>query len=1313
MPTSLAHPVARRGLRFTARFFIMASIAFIAILVPPAAAAAQMGGTTDILTGTVTGPGGAPVSGATVTATSVETGISRSKTTNERGQYTLLFPDGGGQYRVTARHLGMSPQQASVSRIADEDRLVANFQMTSVATQLDAVVVEAARRPAGTRDERPTPGSTARTLSGEQLSRLPIDPSDPNAIALLAPGVVSVAGGDTAAAGFSVAGQSPDQNRVTLDGLGFEAGTVPQEAVRNTRVVTNTYDVARGQFTGGLVQTTTRGGTNDIAGSLNYNLRDPRLQWSDDSGEGFGQGFTQHQLSGGIGGPIARDRLFFFGSGQLRRRVNPLQTLTAADPLTLQRLGTAPDSARRFLDVLQGYGLPSTVAAIPDDQLTDNYTAIARLDWIASENHSLMLRGNYQGSLQEAFRTRALAIPAYGGEQQGTGMGAMATLSSVMGEFINEARASISHDDRSGAPYLLLPEGRVRVTSQFEDGVTGVTTLDFGGNPALPTAGETTQFEATNELSLLGIAGHRFKFGTLLNYTAFSTATSSNAYGSFAFQSLGDFEANRPASFTRTLSARERQGSSLAAAAYLGDTWRRSRALQLTYGVRLEHDRYLDSPAYNPEVERLFGRRTDMLPTDWRLSPRVGFSWTLGLPQQGAPGQRGQGGGGGFPGGGGGGFPGGGGRGGRGGGGFGGGSGGDFGAGGSSVTIIRGGIGEFRGRTPTQLFASAIDATGLPNGERQLVCIGDAVPTPQWSAYLADPATIPTECADGLEGAVTGGGVSNVALFSDAFGAPRAWRASLGAQRRVSPRFGGTIEASIALGTSLTGGRDLNLREAPAFTLANEGGRPVYASPGSIVPRTGRTSVRASRQHPEFSQVVEAMSELRSRTAQVTLGFNGMFARSLIWNTSYTWTRARDETAFAPGAGFGGGAIGGRGGFGAFGFGVGSATTAGNPNVPEWGTSDLERRHSMTGSLNWFARPWLDVTSIMRLSSGQPFSPRVGADVNGDGSRNDRAFVFDPAVTADPAVAAGMAQLLGSAPAAARKCLQSQLGTIADRNSCRAGWTPSLDFQFNVRPNFGGTVGRRVNLLVSVINPIAGADRVINGRENLQGWGQPDRPDGTLLYVRGFDPRTSQYRYEVNQRFGDTQSARTAIRNPFQLGLQLRVQLGPDRQREMIMGALGRGGGGAGGAGRGGAFDISTMMERIAPNPITGIVALRDSLKLTPAQVTALDAISDSLDVETDSLIARVERQVAGLGAGTSMASIFPTIQPRLQEGRDAYLRAVERARGVLTPEQWLLLPETLRNPTLQRGPGRRAPGTPPGSVPAPSGQPASRTPLR
>src|SRR5689334_2415425 len=85
---------------------------------------AQVGSSTDILVGKVMGPDGRPLQGARVEATSVETGVSRSRNTDAQGRYTILFPDGGGQYRVTVRMLGLSPSSFIVARQSDEDRLV-------------------------------------------------------------------------------------------------------------------------------------------------------------------------------------------------------------------------------------------------------------------------------------------------------------------------------------------------------------------------------------------------------------------------------------------------------------------------------------------------------------------------------------------------------------------------------------------------------------------------------------------------------------------------------------------------------------------------------------------------------------------------------------------------------------------------------------------------------------------------------------------------------------------------------------------------------------------------------------------------------------------------------------------------------------------------------------------------------------------------------------------------------------------------------------------------------------------------------------
>ena len=1209
-----------------------------------------MGASTDIIAGVVLGPGDLPLEGATVLVTSIETGITRTKTTNEKGQYTLLFPDGGGQYRVVARYVGMAPQERMIARVADEDRLMANFTLTSQPTQLEAVTVQAARRPRLGEDERPTPGSTGRTLSGEQLQRLPIDPSDPNAIALLAPGVVGVEGSDTTAAGFSVSGQSPEQNLITLDGLSFEMGTVPAEAVRSTRVVTSTYDVARGQFTGGLIQSTTRGGTNNVAGSFSYSLRDPNLQWSDEQEDGtFSQGYTQHQLSGGVGGPIVRDKAFWFASAQVRRRLNPLQSIVGVDAITLERLGASPDSVARFLGVLDGYGLPLSVAAVPDDRLSDNGSFLTRFDYQLTENHSLMLRANVQGSLQNGFRTSALTVPSHGGEQSNHGASGMLSLSSVLGTFLNELRVSYGFDERSGDPYVSLPEGRVRVSSELEDGATGVSTLTFGGNAGLPSEGSTRQLELTDELSMLAFNGHRYKLGGLLSYSRFSNTNSSNRLGSYTFNSLEDFEAGNAASFTRTLAPSEREGTTLNAALYLGDTWRASQALQLTYGARVEHSRFLESPTFNPQVEALFGRRTDEIPTETRVSPRVGFTWMLGGRSGDGEEQRGGRRGGG-----------------RGAQAF------QMGAA-SSVTVIRGGIGEFRGRTPTQLFSSALDATGLPGDEQRLVCIGSAVPAPDWPLFLSDPGTVPTECSTGGGGPIPSQ-LPVVTVFDSEFGAPRAWRGSLGLSRRFG-RLGLSVDASYSLGRNLAGARDLNLRNVPQFVLPDEN-RSVYVPAASIDTGTGATSVLASREHPDLAQVLEMRSMLESRTAQVTVGLNGVAWRSLLWNVSYTLSRSRDQTTF-------GGGSGGRG------FGVGSSTTAGDPNAIEWGRSDLERRHAFSGALNWFARPWLDITSVIRFSSGQPYTPRVGGDINGDGARNDRAFIPDPSAAPDTAVANGMARLLGTAPDAARECLLEQMGRIAGRNTCSGGWTPTFDLQLNIRPDFGGSVGRRLTFMVSLVNPLAGVDQLLHGSNGLRGWGQPGRADATLLYVRGFDPAAQRYLYEVNERFGDTRGSRTAIRNPFQIGLQMRLQVGPDRQRDMLMGALGRGGGGGQ---RPRDLNLRLMVERIAPDPIAPILERRDSLSLTDSQVTALETIADSLAMRVDSIATALRAHVDSLGPDADLRTIFPSVQPRLQEARNLYLGAIRSAERVLTREQWQQLPEWLRNPAFGRQQRRQAP---------------------
>ena len=1203
------------------------TVLILIALVLPAPMLAQVGSTTDILMGRVAGLDGQAVAGARVEATSVETGITRTKTTGPDGRYTIIFPDGGGNYRLTVRALGMAPVTRNIQRQGDEDRIITDIDMGRIATQLATVQVRAAPR-RNDQNQRPEPGSTERNLNPNLVNRLPLDAGDLAALAALAPGVIAVPGTDTTKASFSVAGQPSNQNNITLDGLSFGAGSVPQEAVRNTRVVTSTYDVARGQFTGGQVASTTRGGTNNVQGAVSYSRRDPNLEFVDDTNDAFGQKYTQNQISFGAGGPILKDKLFTFGALTFSRRTDPLLSLLAADPLTLQRLGTNPDSVTRFLGLVQGFGLPLTSPLTPDERLNDNTSALVRVDYNLAEDHSLMLRGDWRGNTQLGSRLNALALPHSGGDLKGSGGGGMMTLTSHLGMFINELRGYRSVDNRNTSGYLAVSDGRVIVASVLADGTSAISSLQFGGNPSLPQETRSTLFEMSDEISRLTTAGgHRFKLGALLNQQRSSVGFVPNRFGTFTFNSLADFEAGLPAQFTRTLFARDQQSATNNGAIYLGDSWRVKPQFQVIYGLRAEGSRYPDRPEYNPEVESTFGRRTDNLPSEVHVSPRAGFTWFVGESQFGPP-----------------------------------------------PLTLRGGFGEFRGTAPAQLFAGALNATGLNNGQSLLTCVGSAAPTPDWAAYLADPLTIPTSCNGGTP--IFANQRRNVTVFDPDFEAPRAWRASFGLNRRFWDRYSFSIDAGYARGIAQTSSIDINLDTVPKFALANERNRPVYVPPTAIVPTSGAVSILGSRLYPQFGVVSQIESGLRSDTKQMTFGLNGITTRGILLNASYTLTSSFDQSQ-----GFSSGVTQG--------FGGGTGTTAGNPNISEWGRGDNARRHALLGTITWPIKPVFELTAIARATSGGYFAPLVGGDINGDGRNNDRAFVFDPsnpAVMADTALANGMSRLLAGTSTRARDCLLAQMNKVAARSSCSTPWSPSLDLQANIRPaSFG--LDRRLTISVIAMNTLTGLDQLLHGSDHLRGWGQPSFPDRTLLYVRGFDAATDTYRYQVNEHFGVTNGTRNAFRVPFQIAIQGRLTLGTDPARQQFNNAVGRGPGG----GRMNPEALKARMTRLVPNAFLDIIAINDSakLELTPDQIAKLQASGDAFRVKADSLVDKV----ANILGDTTVKSpdpmtIFAKLQPSMTEGRKLATQAINDAKAILTPAQWAKVPESIKTPGLRRGDG-------------------------
>jgi hypothetical protein len=426
--------------------------------------------------------------------------------------------------------------------------------------------------------------------------------------------------------------------------------------------------------------------------------------------------------------------------------------------------------------------------------------------------------------------------------------------------------------------------------------------------------------------------------------------------------------------------------------------------------------------------------------------------------------------------------------------------------------------------------------------------------------------------------------------------------------------------------------------------------------------------------------VSQINSDLESSTRQLTASINGVTARAILFNASYTYTRSRDETQGISSFGGGGGGFGGGS----------SASTAGNPNVAERATSDQERRHSILATLTWPIKPAIELTAIARVRSGGLFTPIVGGDVNGDGLRNDRPFVYDPAAAADTALSNGMSRLLATAPERARECLEAQMGTIARRNSCSVPWSPSLDLQANFRPTFFG-LNRKLTVSVLGLNTLVGIDHLLHGKDDLHGWGQPVFPDRTLLYVRGFDPAARRFVYQVNEHFGAQAGSRNAFRVPFQLAVQARLALGRDPARQQMNAVLG-----ARGANRATPADFRERLARAIPNPFQRILELNDSLKLdlTADQKSKLQVMRDSLQVKADTLIGALAQTLGSNEARNADAlQLGARMRGRIQEGRALALKAVKDAEQVLTPDQWAKVPDDIKQPFQgQQGQRRNRP---------------------
>jgi hypothetical protein len=268
--------------------------------------------------------------------------------------------------------------------------------------------------------------------------------------------------------------------------------------------------------------------------------------------------------------------------------------------------------------------------------------------------------------------------------------------------------------------------------------------------------------------------------------------------------------------------------------------------------------------------------------------------------------------------------------------------------------------------------------------------------------------------------------------------------------------------------------------------------------------------------------------------------------------------------------------------------------------------------------------------------------------------------------------------LLDGGSKAGRECLAGQLGRLAARGSCSGPWTFGINaFNFAFNPQKIG-LPQRLRIGVSLSNPLLLADLVLHGDRNLRGWGQNIPPEQNLLFVRGFDPATQRYRYEVNQRFGSTRPSQTTSRALSIVSLQVNYDIGVPRERQTLTQRLDMG------RGRPGtkqpAASIKAFGAATIPNPMAMILQQPDSLKLTRRQADSLATLSRAYTLYADSVWTPVGRELEALPVGYDRGDAYDAYREAREKTVDRLLTIIPTVKNLLTPAQKRMLPPQILN---------------------------------
>ena len=609
--------------------FLAGLALMLALPLPASAQSLAAGGAIE---GTVTDESGAVLPGVSVTVRNTGTGVVRETQTDAGGVYRApLLPV--GSYEVTAVLNGFATTKRpnlslSIGQVLTADVMlkVATAQ-EEVTVTAEAPLVEASRT------------SQASTVGAAAVANLPVNGRNFIDFVLTTPGVTR----DTRGGDISFAGQRGVLNSLVIDGadnnntffgqtLGRTgSGRAPyqfsQDAVQEFQVNRNAYSAEYGRAGGAVINVVTKSGTNDFHGSAFEFYRDKSLNantWANKIRNPIPARapFRIHQFGASLGGPVQKDKAFFFFSydGQRQDIPNPI-TLTLAPDIA----NSADPATRTGLGLIQ--------AAAGDYTVTRNQDVfLGKMDYQLDPKHRLSVRYNHQnftGGNNES--TGATSAEEHTGDSLVHTRRVNASLSSVFsGNLYNELRAQWARDQEPGLANTNDPEVTARQGGQ--------TVLVFGRNFFSPRETTIKRFQVADTVTWIRGA-HALKGGFDLNFDRIFNFFPGNFGGRYLFNSIASLGRGIPngtgENYQQAFAGIGTTGPETHPdlneyAAFLQDEWKASRSVTVNIGVRYDMQSMAQPDVRNPDAQlAAAGIDTSLIHVDKNnFGPRLGLSWT-------------------------------------------------------------------------------------------------------------------------------------------------------------------------------------------------------------------------------------------------------------------------------------------------------------------------------------------------------------------------------------------------------------------------------------------------------------------------------------------------------------------------------------------------------------------------------------------------------------------------------------------------------------------------------------------------------------